>query len=430
MSSALITIDYKVLKKQQAKEALDLLRKLTKINESIVCFNTSDQQLFKNWSTALLHPLEEKIDILSKTLNELSAKQDQITAISDIQEINYLEAYRIYCAEEEILQSGSEEEKKQTLRLREKREKYITLRIQSIYDWQFSNYNEECMDETQNEPSEKEDLFDTYLYNMAQTEKTFLKYFADVLKLKAHEVDWENHLQATRFMTVLIERARISGIEQDWKTYFTALGHSNQSFQKHFKKYLKENYKIYSELDLLNMQERSYAKRKHVYASQQEEFSPEADEEIKLLYRKLVRQLHPDSKLKIDNPRIDQASLWQQTQDAYEQNDKTQLEYLEKYLCLVRGELDHLNTSDFSKLSNFLEVQLFYKRLKNKELRKQPGWRFSKKKSFDHLEKRLKAPYLKQIHQLEYQIHHLQKEFAIFEKNRLKPTQLEFEFQT
>lgn len=409
MSSNLIKINHLVIKKKHAKKAIGLFKKLVRIDDSIQCFDIIDQRLFKNWSQLLLQPLENKTEALSKELDSLNNKHEHICAISELNKINYITAYKIYQDEDLVLASGPIDQKHVILKRREDRENYIKIKKQSINSEDLSQKTHEEESATLSSAS---DLCDLYLNGMAQTEKMFSLYFSDVAHLKAEQIEWNNHFQATRFLSVLIERARVSGIENDWKAYFSAITLASLEVRKLFKMYLLKKYNIESDLDILSMQERSYAFRKEVLTSQRNSgLSAEDNEHIKLIYRKLARLLHPD-KIQSNHYNIDLSPLWQQTQEAYLQKDKKQLELLEKYVFLLIGNLDHLNTSDLNTISGFLQQQLFYKRLKNKELRKDLAWGFSRKRSLDTLEKKLKAPYLEEIKILEHEIQRLKRTFT------------------
>ena len=98
------------------------------------------------------------------------------------------------------------------------------------------------------------------------------------------------------------------------------------------------------------------------------------EDQLKLVYRKLVRKLHPDHRKQTSK---ELEEMWHEVQDAYQQGNLTRLESLD-------GLSDMLLTSEKSKLSiwQILSITKIYKQ-KLKALKghinlakKQPAWKF------------------------------------------------------
>ena len=116
---------------------------------------------------------------------------------------------------------------------------------------------------------------------------------------------------------------------------------------------------------------------------------PEQLEALKLLYRKLVRKLHPDLQGHDNELSAWHKKIWDRVQSAYKTSDRAELEKIYK-LVLIRGrDLNDLSLGEIRESSRWLGDEL--KRMENevKGLKRLPAWGFSRKKDLKSLERKV-----------------------------------------
>src|SRR5690554_1146460 len=101
-----------------------------------------------------------------------------------------------------------------------------------------------------------------------------------------------------------------------------------------------------------------------------EKVSEEEYEEIKRLYRKIVKRIHPDL-----NPNLDEdfKYLWQETQDAYQGND---LEKLQDIMNILDSNklVNDVNENEIERLTDFklkLQRRIYEEKLRIKDMKEE-----------------------------------------------------------
>lgn len=100
-----------------------------------------------------------------------------------------------------------------------------------------------------------------------------------------------------------------------------------------------------------------------------ENISPEEYQEIKRLYRYIVKRIHPDLN---DNFNEEMKSLWEMTQDAYNENNLVKLQ--EVKLLLDSKDFHVITINDFDKLNDqklTLQRRIYEEKLRIKEMKNQ-----------------------------------------------------------
>jgi hypothetical protein len=134
----------------------------------------------------------------------------------------------------------------------------------------------------------------------------------------------------------------------------------------------------------------------------------EAEEAMKILYRKLVRRLHPDLQNGIqDGPSALAAwhkKIWNRLQGSYEKRDHLDLEKI-FHLVLIRSrDLTLLTISEIIQSRKWLEDEFADLTAQTKAMKKMPAWGFSRLKSQEKLERKLSKPINDEIRSLENEV--------------------------
>jgi len=132
------------------------------------------------------------------------------------------------------------------------------------------------------------------------------------------------------------------------------------------------------------------------------------EDQIKAIYRTLVRKLHPDYQTET-SPHLEE--LWHEVQEAYKSND---LERLETILAI-----SNIQTGDFSEeisVSQILNVQAEYKnqlksiRAQIRKAKKRVEWGFSKVTNTQLLSKKIKSELKSELNQHLFHIKEFEKQ--------------------
>jgi hypothetical protein len=121
---------------------------------------------------------------------------------------------------------------------------------------------------------------------------------------------------------------------------------------------------------------------------------PELEEEkLKLIYRKLVRRLHPD----MHGPNMDatearwQRRIWHLSQQAKQLGDIPQLESMYRVSLIRQMELNELTLTDAIEVRAWLQTELDRLERELKEAQTKTAWRFSLLTDYYELKKRILA---------------------------------------
>jgi hypothetical protein len=144
--------------------------------------------------------------------------------------------------------------------------------------------------------------------------------------------------------------------------------------------------------------------------------APNPDESLKLVYRQLVRKLHPDTAagaLPEDDWR---RTMWLRVQDAYQAKNLHQLNRL-FHITLLRGnELNDLRVGDLKTSQAWLEDEIGETETSIRKLRKQFAWGFSRRKDFSPLVRRIEKQLEKDQTRLTEQVVDLRTHLAFLEQ--------------
>ena len=136
----------------------------------------------------------------------------------------------------------------------------------------------------------------------------------------------------------------------------------------------------------------------------------QAARRLKGLYRKLVRQLHPDSQRAMTAQKTE---WWHQAQTAYEAGDAEQLEVILS-LCEIgeSGTTEHTSVALLQRITAQLKSSLREIKRQITEQRGKPAWDFSRRSDHETLAGQIRRELMDDLLRMRYQCGQLQKRIA------------------
>ena len=147
-----------------------------------------------------------------------------------------------------------------------------------------------------------------------------------------------------------------------------------------------------------------------------------ASKRLKGLYRKLVRQLHPDSQREMTAQKTE---WWHQAQAAYEAGDAEQLEVILS-LCEIgkSGTTEHTSVALLQRITAQLKSSLREIKRQITQQRRKPAWAFSRRADHAALAGQIRRELMDDLMRMRYQCGQLQKMIARWKMaaEKLKPS--------
>ena len=130
--------------------------------------------------------------------------------------------------------------------------------------------------------------------------------------------------------------------------------------------------------------------------------TPAQEEELKLRYRQLVKELHPDKKGPSSTGRLEpwQQRLWEDAKRAVENGDLGRMNYLYAMTMLRLGRLETLTVDEILGCARWFDAEKDSLKLDNEDRRKSPVWNFSNRKNLLSLYWKLRRKVDKETEQL------------------------------
>lgn len=395
MSRRLIVIDDRYIKRKAFSEAEKVLKKLERLEKDIATFYETDQRLFQNWYELTFREEHRKIEDLQAQYQQSCRVRDWILAIARQKSLSLPEAYAVYREEEEAYRTGSHEDRLRIEKEREERDKYIL---------------SELDDQEEYSPPSRTPEEDARFREISEASDTQLR---KVLKNRKEGLD------------LLIEISGLMRSERDYEVFLRVWALTPQKLQNEFKDIFEElngtsldDVLAFMEMDLVTLEaledendsgfEGEVLRDGDEQGRVKSENSEEA-EKIKLVYRRLVRKLHPDRQ-ETDVGELWLKALWQRMQDAYRMGDLTWLEGLEIFFKIKARDIDGLSLSEIQLGQKWLEAEILWRNLEVSELKCDPAWGFSRKKSLKALQKRLARDFEAEYAELSAQVKELSDE--------------------
>jgi hypothetical protein len=136
---------------------------------------------------------------------------------------------------------------------------------------------------------------------------------------------------------------------------------------------------------------------------------------VKLIYRKLVRHLHPDLQSEATGPQHWQSKIWHRVQTAYQKQDRRSLEKLYRLVLIRARHLNDLSVSEILESQSWLKEELESLNQEAQGLKSLPAWGFSKRKDYSALKRKLAKPLQAELEEITDKIDELKEQHAYLE---------------
>ncbi|HEY8272547.1 MAG TPA: hypothetical protein VIG33_16760 [Pseudobdellovibrionaceae bacterium] len=409
---SLLVIDDWGLRLKLFSEAESIIKKIDKVERDRDNFSNIDQRLFNDWHDLTFRQEKKEMEDRRQEYISLAKFHNDIIAVAEMQNIPPHRAYHFLKEEEQRYQAGTETQRAKIDSLRQERSEFAQKAMDEEFGSPF-DFEDDDEGESQDdfEALNKDALnkIDTKLYHHLKS--------TDPDHLRTEFSGPEAHFLAMNAM-------RIASLSEDPSLLIKIWDILSLKTQRHLSKDFKKNTgtpmeKFIEELrELFNGQpfEESSTNEDSddndfIRTSPGRSFSLSDNEErdLKFVFRKLVRLIHPDSQ----DPKLNENlkawynKVWHRVQEAYKNKDLHQLRRLEIMATIRLKELNNLTFGEIKASTKWLEEELAELRASLKSYEKHPAWKFSTKRTYDALIKRIQKefqmnlmPILKDIEQI------------------------------
>lgn len=380
---ALIPINDIKLRKKKFSAAERVLKKIDRLEGSIQSFEKADKELYEKWFSRVFHERIRDLEKIQDRHTKLAQFDDYIRVVSLLQKINLLEAYKFVKEEADRYEKEGFHERMRIDRARAERKERLREMVEEEQRAKFARWeaeqkeNDERIRELKSLSEEelRERVSDALngaellrnVFNSCRCLFEF-RFFIQMWELAAFEVQTEFAMEFEDERGMLFDEV-LKNILHEFQT--------EDDWRKE-----EESKKEESKNDETSTEET-------IHEVKLSEPSPPSDEEkIKLLYRKLVRMLHPDARIQHNaGKELEpwEKAMWMKVQDAYDAQCFATLDRLHKVIMLRRKELSGFTLGEISQSADWLMREFEELDQQAKKMRRQPWWRFSSRKDFDPL---------------------------------------------
>jgi len=412
---SLLVIDDWGLRLKLFSEVESIIKKIDKVERDRDNFSNQDQRLFTDWYDLAFRQEKKEMEDRHQEHLVLARFHNDIIALAEMQEISPHEAYLYLQEEEKHYQEGSEEQRTKIDRFRQERREFAQEAMAEEFGPHFDEENDledEDFDSIFKLEPDLSDLdkFETKRYHhfksssLEQLKKEFSGGDGLVLALEALGIaslvdDPALFLKIWDALPAKIRRA----VSKDFEA------NTGTPMEEH----------IQGIRGLFN-EEEPESEFIQFPKSHSHKLSDNEERELKTIFRKLVRLIHPDSQDPKLSPKLKSwyDKIWQRVQEASKSKDLHQLKRLEIMALIRLKELNSLTMGEIKASAEWLEEELAETRASLKGLEKHPAWKFSTKRSYESLIKKIRAdfqrsiePLLEEIEELK-SIHNFYKQMA------------------
>lgn len=391
-----LVIDDAKLRRQAAAAAEKLLRRLDRLTQAAEGFYGEDQRLFQNWFQLTFREEPARQESLKSEREKLLRAKTEIEAYARFAKVSPDEAYAFLEEEKLRYELGTPEEK---------------ARIEDARRYRARKSNtgkREARAEAREKRRAKAD---------AQAIKEWWAWFL--------ALDREGYLAMNELP------------EHGAETLLTALLMAQEAHQKEaalgfwdatssaIRKLASQIANAYYQADLEELA-RSYRAPQAERPAGEDAPAPlrPSEENLKLLYRKFVRYLHPDARGPGAGTESWQKKMWHEGQEAYHAGNLPALYALYRVVMLRLGKLGELTMGEIRAIAAGLEAEFRDLQRSTKGMRNAPFWKFSKRKDYYDLTKKFRAGYAAELTHLENELSALKAEFRgwrLIAENRPAP---------
>jgi hypothetical protein len=411
---SLLVIDDRGLRLKLFSGVESIIKKIDKVERERDNFSSQDQGLFKDWYELTFRQENKEMEERRHEYISLVKFHNDIIAVAEMQEIPPHEAYLYLKEEEKRYQTGPEEQRTTIDKLRKERLEFAQKALEEELSASFDeDYDSEDFDSPLGGEPDLSVLskVETKLYNhlKSSSPEQLRKEFSgsdgillamNAMGLSSLTADHSLFIKIWDSLPPKTRRAVSENFESD-------TGAVMEEFISELRMALsgEPSDEASKETDSDNLDSEFIQVRQ----SRSVDLSEREERDLKFIFRKLVRLIHPDSQ----DPNLSQNlkswynKVWQRVQEAYKSKDLHQLKRLEITAMVRLKELNSLTVDEIKASAEWLEEELAELRSRLKSLEKHPAWKFSTKRSYEPLIKKIRkdfqmnlAPILKDIEEL------------------------------
>lgn len=459
----LLVVDDQKIRHAAFQTAAKLFKKINRLETDLASFRTTDQLRFEDWEALTFRHLQERMKQSQGELRRLYEFHNWVVALSHQKKISMIEAYRLLKREEELFNNGTEVQRQEIEKERQKREEFIRAECEQeareerafteewerefgeVFGEEFGDAWDEDSDYKADRESDRESNNESESeFDEPQGPKRTAKdeqEFQSIVGLTDEKLSAKcrNPTVAFTSMLFILSFSRTFREMCQVLRLWNLLSPANQAYcGKKYSEIGRGPIKILlQELEDIRSRMEKFDKRhghpKDANASSESEDRVDSvkkedktQEQVKLVYRKLVRRLHPDMQIHQNanrkvNGGIDenaggwQKEMWQRVQSAYQARDLKELNKLFHITLLRSGALRELTLSEIEESASWLEEELSFLQDQAKSLKHLPAWGFSRKKDLSGLERKIEKKYTKDLESIEQELEEIRDQFEMME---------------
>lgn len=388
---SLIPVDDNKLRRHAFSAARRLLRQLEQLEFHVAQFERVDQKQYADWYDVMFQQERRALDTAAERLHKLRHKYQQAVFLAESEGLSDSEALRRVEEEIALAQRGS-------LAERERIEAQWAAREQEYFRRREKDEEAEAAKARKRQEREHK--------RRAREEAERQQQVQQIRDLDDAALDaaCTSPSRATEWLWLTLWDARVTGNADIFlRVWDASHGKIQNSFRKAFEKHYDVDFGV-----ILDRMRGLH----EVQSEDQPEDSPAesapapAFEDIKLLYRQLVRRLHPDASG--GEMTAWQKDLWLRAQDGYRKRDYQALERVLRLIQLRGGDLNSLRLSEIRSSQTWLQDELNRLRLSIKGSKTSPAWGFSRRKDFGPVHRRAMKAFEKERLDIDMQIEGLE----------------------
>ncbi len=450
----LLVIDDQQIRQKYFSDAHGVLKKLEAAEERILQFQSTDQRLFDQWYKLTFREDQEALERSREDLRRMSRFHNWVVATAIKLQIEMPQAYVLMKEVERQWLAGSPKIRAQIDLDREARDRYASAQIHGRYN---ESYQFDSEKDQETEISAQLGQILSHLEMMLfqtdfESDPDFQSRIERILDLPDEDLIYRLKEQDAAFLLFEVSltwsehQGEFSFFKRIWsamssrqqnafaEVYAQFSGHSMLELLEEIEakegsadefrfsaSTENEDFELDDDLDFENLKKSGTGSAKSKNESSQSSSALQM-EKIKILYRKLVRKLHPDlqqARASVENSETASdwtQKIWERVQKAYLGEDVESLQRLLKLTLLRSNSLDQLTLDEILEARSWLQVDLEELQDKVQALKISPAWGFSTRKDFASLSRQLNKDFLELSNQIRFQIAEVKRELDLLDR--------------
>lgn len=385
----ILVIDDEKIRRKAFAEAHKLIKKLDQLESSLESFHSQDQRLFDSWYNLTFKDHRGKIDRLRGEYEHLVRFHNWVIALVKMRGISIARAARFLRKEEREYANANANRRRQIEDERQARDEFIERDFAKGFNENFfEDEDEDVFGEREESARRRDPGTDAEfgrIHEMTDEEiAEACSTRSGAEDLLSKTVYWaENFEELELFLRVWnLTDPDVQDVYA--RNFERKTGADFDEFLEGIREDLRDRQKIREEA---RAQDRARQERRKTKPDPARAEAAESSEDIKLLYRKLARRLHPD--LQKSGPLPWQKKLWERVRVAYQAADRRELDRLLRLVLIRSRDLTALTFSEILAGEAALAAELRVLEDEARDLKRMPAWRFSVRKDFAPLKRRL-----------------------------------------